>query len=207
MGYRRTSPTPAHRAAATPLTVYVTLQRDLRRDGSKRPYNQKASTIHGWVTKLRGTLSGNERTRTRGIREMRAAKATRQYRRKRAAERKARGRSSGSGLFAFLGLGKKKKSSRHGSQRAVITRGSSSRSTKKGGESTLHFSHRTRPSHHGQGTKIAGHITQSRAMVVRGQSMNKSAAKEREQARARRQQQSKRDARDMKADAARSRRR
>ena len=77
------------------------VQNDIRRDGSIRPYNQKYSTIHGWVTKLRGTLSDNERVRRAGIHEMKAAKAVRKWKKKHAAERAKRRGSSNSGGGGF----------------------------------------------------------------------------------------------------------
>ncbi|EPT03600.1 hypothetical protein FOMPIDRAFT_1040360 [Fomitopsis schrenkii] len=42
-------------------------------------HGRKASTIHGWVTKLRGTLIDDERIRKRGIREMQYARRLREW--------------------------------------------------------------------------------------------------------------------------------
>ncbi|KAI0346790.1 hypothetical protein BDW22DRAFT_1351067 [Trametopsis cervina] len=136
-------------------------ERDIRRDGSIRPYNQKYSTIHGWVTKLRGTLLDNETVRREGIREMRAAKAVRQWKKKNPpSKRKAGGSSSGGGVFSFLGLGSKKRSS----SRAVVKRDSSRRDGKKGGspDTTLHFSHRSTSRRGTSSSKVSGSITHSR---------------------------------------------
>lgn len=42
-------------------------------------HSRKASTIHGWVTKLRGTLIDDESIRKRGIREMQYARRIREW--------------------------------------------------------------------------------------------------------------------------------
>ncbi|KZT72547.1 hypothetical protein DAEQUDRAFT_762839 [Daedalea quercina L-15889] len=42
-------------------------------------HGRKASTIHGWVTKLRGTLIDDESIRKRGIREMQYARRIREW--------------------------------------------------------------------------------------------------------------------------------
>ncbi|KAI0772025.1 hypothetical protein BD413DRAFT_612856 [Trametes elegans] len=46
---------------------------------ARRRHRHKASTVHGWVTKMRGTFFGNESTRRQGIREMKEARAVRRY--------------------------------------------------------------------------------------------------------------------------------
>jgi hypothetical protein len=144
----------------SPIFLRLGTQNDIRRDGSIRPYNQKYSTIHGWVTKLRGTLSDNERVRREGIREMRAAKAVRQWKKKHGSKSQKRkgGSSSGGGFLSLFGLGSKKPSS----SRAVVTRDSSRRSTNKGSsDATLHFSTRQKPSR-SSSSKVSGSLTQSR---------------------------------------------
>lgn len=154
---------------------------------------------------MRGTLFDNESVRRRGIREMKVAKAIRAYKRQRAAERRARG--EGRGLFSFLGLGGRRRSSRrHGSSRAVLARDPSRRSQSRTGDRPfLHPSHRTRPPHHGHGTRIVGHVTQSRDLVAKGIAMNEIAMREREKERRRRQKQRERDGRAMRRDARSSR--
>lgn len=163
--------------------------------------------MHGWVTKMRGTLFDNEHVRRKGIREMRTAKAIREYDRKRAAEKRARGeRSSGSGLFSFLGFGRSSRHRshrRHGSSSAGVSREGTTRSRRGDEPMYLHFSDRTRPHHHGHGTRIAGHLTRDRDMVAKGVAMNDSARKERERERDRRQRQRERDGRAMERDVAR----
>ncbi|KIP10681.1 hypothetical protein PHLGIDRAFT_209349 [Phlebiopsis gigantea 11061_1 CR5-6] len=137
--------------------------KDFRSDGTKRT---KASTIHGWVTKWRGTFSGNERTRSEGIREMRTAQAIRQWKRKHRASSHTRGQHGG-GLFSlsFLAPGShsrssssKKGSKRHGSSRAVVRREASGRG--KGNELVLHVSSHSRSPRRGNSTsKVEGRIT------------------------------------------------
>lgn len=58
-------------------------------DGRRRS-RPKASTVHGWLVKWRGTFSGNERIRKEGIREMREAKAVRERKKQRNATRQAK---------------------------------------------------------------------------------------------------------------------
>ncbi|KAI0065805.1 hypothetical protein BV25DRAFT_1596567 [Artomyces pyxidatus] len=50
-------------------------------DGRRERY--KASTIHGWLVKMRGTLIGSEHIRQAGRREMKEAAAQRAYHRQR----------------------------------------------------------------------------------------------------------------------------
>lgn len=147
-------------------TLRYCVQEDIRRDGTRRPYDQKYSTIHGWVTKLRGTLLDNESVRRAGIREMKAAKAVREWKRKHAKERHAR--KGGGGIFSFLGFSSKSK--KRSSSKATLSRDASRKSsTKKGGSDTvLHFSHRTKSPHRSHSSaRIDGRITQSRATVTR----------------------------------------
>ncbi|KIL00060.1 hypothetical protein PAXRUDRAFT_822078 [Paxillus rubicundulus Ve08.2h10] len=51
-------------------------------DGRRRS-RPKASIVHGWLVKWRATFSGNERLRKEGMREMREAKAVRQWEKRR----------------------------------------------------------------------------------------------------------------------------
>ncbi|GLB33988.1 hypothetical protein LshimejAT787_0108720 [Lyophyllum shimeji] len=61
-----------------------------RADGSRR--KPPPSTVHGWLAKMRGTLLGNETLRTKGMREMQAARI---YKRKRNVQ-------SGRSIFGFF---------------------------------------------------------------------------------------------------------
>ena len=83
---------------------------------------------------MRGTLFDNERVRRDGIWEMKAAKAVRDYKRKRAAEKRARGEKTGGGILSLFGLGRSRRSKkrpvggRHSSGHGVVlVRGSTSR--------------------------------------------------------------------------------
>jgi hypothetical protein len=56
-----------------------------------RPRNTPLpSTVHGWLTKMRGTLLDNETVRYQGIKEMKQAAAVRVHRQKEEADRKLR---------------------------------------------------------------------------------------------------------------------
>ncbi|KAI0082428.1 hypothetical protein K474DRAFT_1655194 [Panus rudis PR-1116 ss-1] len=100
------------------------------------PYRHKASTIHGWVTKLRGTLLDNEAVRKQGIQEMRDAKRIRK-------ERKMHARGSSNGFLSFFTISPRQahKVSRrpHNSSKAVILRRDS------GGSSQRHRDHKGKP--------------------------------------------------------------
>ncbi|KAH9844097.1 uncharacterized protein C8Q71DRAFT_719701 [Rhodofomes roseus] len=49
-------------------------------------HSRKASTIHGWVTKMRGTLVDDERIRKQGIREMEHARRIREWKKEKGIE-------------------------------------------------------------------------------------------------------------------------
>ncbi|KAF4575093.1 hypothetical protein EYR36_006449 [Pleurotus pulmonarius] len=67
-----------------------------------------ASTMHGWLTKLRGTLLDDEKTRWKGIQEMKEARAIRRWKKQREAQRRASGQSHRIGrLFSIFGKKKK----------------------------------------------------------------------------------------------------
>jgi len=61
-------------------------------DGRKRA-RPPASTVHGWLTKMRGTLLDNENMRRSGIREMKEASITRAAIKKRDADRARTGKA------------------------------------------------------------------------------------------------------------------
>ncbi|KAI0952320.1 hypothetical protein AcV7_008167 [Taiwanofungus camphoratus] len=159
----------------------------------------KASTVHGWVTKLRGTLTGNERVRSRGIREMREASIVREYYRKRDAKRRAQERKGCSGILSLFSSPKKRRSRGQSHRRDVVIHRDYGR---KGTGPWMHFSHRTKPLHHGHGTRFKGHLTNKQELVLRGQKLDGDATRERHKERRRRQRQSKREAAAMKADGA-----
>ncbi|CAL1701143.1 unnamed protein product [Somion occarium] len=166
------------------------------------PYRHKASTIHGWVTKLRGTLLDNEAVRRQGIREMQDAKRARQWRKQRKAERRMRssGRTNGFlSLFTGSRSLKKRSPKRSQSTRAVVVHRDSSRHrSHKDKQPFMHFPNRTKPSHHGRGTVLRGYVMQDKKMISRGKSMNRKAARERDHERKRREKRREREARAMK---------
>ncbi|KAF8076587.1 hypothetical protein FPV67DRAFT_423130 [Lyophyllum atratum] len=67
-----------------------------RTDGSRR--KPPPSSMHGWLAKMRGTLLGNETLRTKGMREMQAA---------RNARKQKRSVQSGRSVFGFFSNRKK----------------------------------------------------------------------------------------------------
>lgn len=74
-------------------------------DGRRRS-RPKASTFHGWLVKWRATFSGNELLRREGMREMREAKAMREYKRQ---QKKAKSGRAKPGLFSSFSFGNTKK--------------------------------------------------------------------------------------------------
>lgn len=122
-------------------------------DGRRRP---KASTVHGWLAKMRGTLIGDESLRSRGMREMKEARAIRAYTKQKKAQRR-----KGSGMLSLFGGKKKSTSSRSGS-------GSGSGAIESRG------GHRSR--HHSASHRIIGYVTQQQNKLPRsrGSSSNRS---------------------------------
>ncbi|KAK0498568.1 hypothetical protein EDD18DRAFT_93438 [Armillaria luteobubalina] len=78
---------------------------DFHRDGSRRKH-PIPNTMHGWLAKMRGTLIGDEKLRSKGMREMKQA---REYKRVQARRKKQPG-----GFLASL-FGRKSPPSRTGS--------------------------------------------------------------------------------------------
>ncbi|KAG1846806.1 hypothetical protein DFJ58DRAFT_488720 [Suillus subalutaceus] len=76
-------------------------------DGRRRS-RPKASTFHGWLVKWRATFSGNEHLRGEGMREMREAKAMREYKRQQKAAKRAKNGRAKPGLFSRFSFGKPK---------------------------------------------------------------------------------------------------
>jgi len=103
----------------------------------------KASTVHGWLAKMRGTLVGNESLRSRGMREMREARAIRAH----IKEKKAQQSSSKGGVLSFFGGKTRKKSSRPGTS----SRSGSGRIVMAGGGQRSH--------HHTTSHRLVGYVT------------------------------------------------
>ncbi|OCH92172.1 hypothetical protein OBBRIDRAFT_869469 [Obba rivulosa] len=159
----------------------------------------KASTIHGWVTKLRGTLIGNERARQRGIREMQVASAVRQYHRERKARKRKQRRRGG--FFSLFSSSQHKSRSRRDRDRGttpVVHRDYGHH--KRSNAPCLHFPHRARPHHHGHGTRLQGQIMGNREMVLTGRAMNDAARRERDKERRRRRRRQRHEAEAVRAD-------
>ncbi|KAG1892269.1 hypothetical protein F4604DRAFT_18832 [Suillus subluteus] len=76
-------------------------------DGRRRS-RPKASTFHGWLVKWRATFSGNEHLRGEGMREMREAKAMREYKRQQKAAKRAKNGRAKPGLFSRFSFGNPK---------------------------------------------------------------------------------------------------
>ncbi|TCD69843.1 hypothetical protein EIP91_005920 [Steccherinum ochraceum] len=177
----------------------------------RHPYRYKNSTVHGWVTKMRGTITGNERIRSSGIEEMKRAKRDRRRRQKRTAEeRHARGgHSSFGGFFSmFRGRHVLRKPRHHESRsRAVIVNdiryGSRDH---KGRRPFMHFPHRTHAPYHGHGTRMQGIMSRDHVRHATGIAMNVAAKEERERERRRRQRQRRKEGHDLRVDARNPRR-
>lgn len=166
---------------------------------------------------MRGTLTGNERVRRSGIREMRAARAVREYLRQKEAKR--REREGKKGFLSFF------TPSRNRNRDVVVVRydrdrtrtsasdhrrrgGSTKHKSKKGSspeQPWMHFPRRSKPEHHGHGTRIWGHLTQDPEKVALGKAMHQSATRQRDRERRRRERQCQRDAQKIKAQRASSR--
>ncbi|KAK7695764.1 hypothetical protein QCA50_000401 [Cerrena zonata] len=110
----------------------------------RNPYRSKASTIHGWVTKLRGTLLDNEAVRRQGIREMKDAKHLREYRKQRKAHDRSRG-GSHRGFLSFFTSSKtlkKRRDPSHNSRAVVVHRDSSRHHRSHKGHHNTRLRHR-----------------------------------------------------------------
>jgi len=77
------------------MPITIEWPSSFRKDGSRR--RPPPSTMHGWLAKMRGTLLGDEELRSKGMQEMRDARAARQ--RNRARKRQAQG---GCTLFSLF---------------------------------------------------------------------------------------------------------
>ncbi|KAI0265843.1 hypothetical protein BC834DRAFT_969798 [Gloeopeniophorella convolvens] len=135
---------------------------DTEDDRRRRRY--KASTIHGWLCMWRGTLAGNEAVRQRGRREMKEARAIREYYRQRAAEKaKAAGGSSGPlGLFRFASFKGKARAAAPAS-RPKAQRHKSSSSRRSGHDKAKASSRPAGPARHKSSGAQSGHSRRAAA--------------------------------------------
>ncbi|KIJ20323.1 hypothetical protein PAXINDRAFT_96544 [Paxillus involutus ATCC 200175] len=96
-------------------------------DGRRRS-RPKASIVHGWLVKWRATFSGNEPLRKEGMREIREAKAVREWEKQRRAARRTTGGASKSSFSLWpFSVGRKK---RRPKRPKVLSRGSPHTSSK-----------------------------------------------------------------------------
>lgn len=90
-----------------PIELVASLIVCIQEERGGRP---KASIVHGWLAKMRGTLIGDEALRSRGMREMREAHAIRKWKREKKAERQRAGKgTSTSGVLSLFSKNKSKK--------------------------------------------------------------------------------------------------
>lgn len=110
---------------------------NFRSDGTR--CKPPPSTMHGWLAKMRGTLLGDEDLRSKGMREMREARAYKANQRKRQQAR------TGQGFMSLFTVG----SSRQKRPVRQLTRGSRASTSTKPRLSTRNHqsSHQSRPSY------------------------------------------------------------
>ncbi|KAK1233304.1 hypothetical protein PQX77_003530 [Marasmius sp. AFHP31] len=111
------------------------------RDGSLRK-QPLPSVMHGWLAKMRGTLLGDEQLRTRGIKEMKAARS---YQKQKKALEARRPKPRSAGVFSFLRSSHKKKPRRSNTQRSTQRppiRQHSSRSSRRAAGPAPQVNHR-----------------------------------------------------------------
>ncbi len=176
---------------------------------------RKASTIHGWLVKIRGTLLGSERTRAAGIHEMREARAIRVYR-KEHPEHHRGGQRRGGFFWIFPRRSRTRSRSHrdrrdhhdhrhdhhHNEERIHIQVGP--RPSPYYGERNygpcLHFHHRAKPYHHGHGTLMAGILLGRHHLKEKGRYLRERAHKERRRERRKRRRQRRDEALALKVD-------
>ncbi|KAF5358942.1 hypothetical protein D9758_004768 [Tetrapyrgos nigripes] len=126
-------------------------------DGSRRA-RPKASTMHGWLAKMRGTLLGDETLRSQGIREMKEAKAVRQYYKQnpRPKPSKKSRKPSGSSSFYFFGGSRTKSKSAPSRQGSRVVRHNSSSHRLVGRASQRSTQTRPRASRQGSSSRGGG---------------------------------------------------
>lgn len=188
------------------LTSHLNIKHLDDRTRRRHPYRYKNSTIHGWVTKIRGTITGNERVRSSGIEEMKRAAKDRRRRRRRAEERRRAHSHSSWGIFSIFGGGHVLKKPRSHSRALIVSDIRYSSRDRRGKEPFMHFPHRAHAPYHGHATKLRGYITRDKVRHATGIAMNQAAQDERERERRRRHRQRRKEGHDMRVDARGSRR-
>ena len=222
-----TSFTSSSRAIHPPGPRSIAHTSSLRTQATERAhrrYPRKASTIHGWLVKLRGTLSGNEATRRAGIDEMRRAASIRKY--KKQHPERFRGRPKGGVFWIFPRRSTRghahpssrsrshrddRRDDRHRDRRSHSRRDDGHHRDRRDRRDyrerhergpCLHFHHRVKPHHHGHGTYLAGVLTGRHHVRDKGIQLRERAEKERRRERRRRKKQRKTEALAIKIDGA-----
>ena len=159
---------------------------------------------------MRGTLTGDERVRRRGIREMRAARAVREYVRQKDAEHRATEGKKGflshftlplnrNRSVVFVRYDRDRSSRSHSDSHHRRSSTKRSKSSRNSEQPWMHFPKRSNPEYHGHGTRLLGHLTRDAEKVATGKAMQEAAAKERDRERQRRERRRQRDAQRIKA--------
>ncbi|KAI0824707.1 hypothetical protein BC628DRAFT_1419815 [Trametes gibbosa] len=204
----------------------ASIEWDSEEDRARRRHHRKASTVHGWVTKMRGTFLGSESTRRLGLREMKEARAMRRYKKEHPEAFRNRNRSGGGGgtvLWIFPRRSRRHahedhhhRSHSHGHAHSHGHSHSHSHSHSRRRRHHddyddrhrqrhpwLHFHHhRVKSYHHGLGTYIAGILRGNRNMREKGRYLMRMAHKERRRERHKRRRQRRDEAHAMKLDRA-----
>ncbi|KAI3612168.1 ribonuclease H-like protein [Moniliophthora roreri] len=88
-------------------TMKIEWASDFHSDGTRRS-RPRPSGMHGWLAKMRGTLIGDEKLRSRGMREIREAKALRKWEKENKNKKNAfRPQRQSGGFFSFFSSSKK----------------------------------------------------------------------------------------------------
>ncbi|KAI0723079.1 hypothetical protein C8Q76DRAFT_383456 [Earliella scabrosa] len=180
---------------------------DSEEERAHRRHRHKASTIHGWLVKVRGTLFGSESTRRAGIREMQEARALRTYRKEHPEHYRSQQRG---GIFWIFPRRPRSRShhhhDRHHSHRERRHHHHRPQIDAYYGERHhgpwLHFHRRVHSHHHGTALLIAGYLLGRRDWREEGRHRIERARKERRRERRKRKRQRRDEAVVIKIDSA-----
>ncbi|KAI0677034.1 hypothetical protein C8Q78DRAFT_61663 [Trametes maxima] len=211
------------------MPVIGSIEWDSEEDRARGRHRHKASTVHGWVVKMRGTLLGRENTRRRGIREMERARDNRRHRQEHPEAYRARRGDTILWIFPrpsrrhAANHGHHDHHSRshshhgHGHVHSHSTSHSHSRRHRhhddrryeyddryRGRHSRrhpfLHFHHRVKAHHHGVGTFLLGVFLMNPKLREKGRYLMQVAAKERHKERRRRRRERRHEADALRVD-------
>jgi len=135
------------------------------------------STVHGWLTKLRGIFSFNRRLIRHGNDEILDAHALREYERDRRRRHRSRRGSREGGIFSGM-FGRRRY------EEDVL--GDQGRRRHKRHHPFMHFRHRCRPWYHGDHHRLWGFLTRRHSLMDLGRQKREHARHERERERRRR---------------------